>query len=310
VASKETADQAAEEPQQDTEVGEQRAVLARVIATKELPRIRQRGLDGLDLTAHNQKPVKCERVEQLARVHSEKKGVGANSRPALVRSLIDDALSAYAEHNEASAKFIRRLFFSADDTATLLSPGDLLDEARKKSGLSASSFDRLRRKEFAKFAEFLAEFAVRDTTVSQETAQMIYRVPKGYRLEKVVNLHTRLIFAGIVIVPMITLTVLALPTLDRWLNKSFFPLKVASKSAQTYNEPSMDATKGQVMKSGVRVVPECVAEVVGKDHKLAYWVRIKTEPWKNYYVPATAFEGGENKAKSLVSDGVPFCPTK
>ncbi|WP_217712246.1 hypothetical protein [Streptomyces sp. NA02950] len=299
-----------DEPQQEAaEASEGRAVLVQLIASKELPRIRQRGLDDLDLSTHNRKPVDCERIEQLARLHSEKKGVDAHSRPALVRGLIDDALSAYAEHKTASATFIRDLFFSSQDTTTPLSPGDLLDDARKKSGLSSGAFDRLRRKEFSKFAEFLAHYVLRDATVSRETARVIYRVPKGYELVRV-GYSRRILRVTLITTMVLGVLMLGGVWAFRLWVKHGLPLEVASAPAQTYKEPSTDSPTGPTLKTGEHLSPECLAKIINQEYEAEYWARIKTDPWKGYYAPMESFEDSDNKVRSLLANGVPYCPTK
>ncbi|MFE3858437.1 hypothetical protein ACFXPN_45825 [Streptomyces griseorubiginosus] len=307
-----------QQQQEAVEADEGRAVLAQLIAKEELPRIRQRGLDDLDLSTHNRKPVDCERIEQLARVHSEKKGISSHSRPTLVRGLIDDALSAYAEHNTASATFIRELFFSPEDTTTPLSPGDLLDDARKKSGLSSGAFDRLRRKEFAKFSEFLANYVVRDTPISQETARQLYRVPKGYRLVRVRRdtwelvrtrlrhrLRTPIAMAAVIVLGL----VLVLWYLIHRLTEDV-PVAIGGKTTSTYQEPSTEAPKGPTIKAGQRAQPLCIATILQADNTPVYWVRLKSKPWTNYYVPGTALMKGNEQIQTLLNVGIPRCPTK
>lgn len=320
MADEDTADEATEQPQQAAEDSEQRAVLAQVIAKEELPRIRQRGVDDLDLTAHNRKPVSCERVEQLARVHSEKKGTSANSKPVLVRSLIDDALSAYAEQNEASATFIRELFFNSEDTTVPANPGKLLDDARKKSGLADNpqKFDRIRRKEFAKFSEFLADYVLRDAAVSPKTARIIYKVPKGYRFEQVkrgtwqvvrTSLRHR-VRVPIAIVAIIMLGIVAVLVYFIYRLPEDTKIKVGRKTANTYAEPSLSALKGSPMKPGQWADPLCVATVLRADYTPVYWVQIETRPWENYYVLATDLSMGVKEGEALLLAGIPRCPTK
>ncbi|MEV5532223.1 hypothetical protein [Streptomyces prunicolor] len=312
MGDEETADQVADGSQQDAEANKRRARLVKLIATEELPRIRQRGITDLDLTAHNRKPVSCKGVEQLARLHCETKGLDITSRPPLVRNLIDDALTAYAEQNEAAARFIRELFFDPDDTAMPRSPGDLLITAREKAGMDddPQKFDRLRRKEFAKFSEFLADFVVDDPPEPLSPEAKLFRLemqlPKGYLLVSRGQRIWAICYLSVILTGLI---LLAFPTLYRMNIQNHFPLSVGNKSVQTYREPSVDATEGSIIKPGKKVNPKCIAQIV-RQGKVVFWVRIKTEPWKDYYAPITAFEGNEKQAYSLLGDGVPFCPTK
>lgn len=127
--------------------------------TTELSRCRQRGLDELDLRAHNKEPVEVPALQRLARGYCAAKGFQVYGRVAEIRTLLHDALAAYAERgHQPESQFMTRLFFDLSDSVPKKRPSVLLEEAQKASGLDKESFAEYRRDVFAHFAEFLMVF--------------------------------------------------------------------------------------------------------------------------------------------------------
>jgi hypothetical protein len=129
---------------------------------KELGRVRQRGIRRVDLVARRQSRTDAPILESLADLYAAFKGLDDEDRPQRFRELLWDGLTKYAKKNGMAdvAVWVRDLFFSPDDPLTFVSPGDLLDDVRKRLGYAGrdSSFARLRREEFEGFAAFLVAF--------------------------------------------------------------------------------------------------------------------------------------------------------
>lgn len=134
----------------------------------ELTRARRRGLADLDLTTSNQGPVATPELDGLATRHARDNQ--QTSRSARITELLREGLAAFENTgNRAEAAFIRRLFFDSTGLAPGPSrPADLLDRARKASGLDEDGFSKRRHLYFEHFAAFLIPFVEEVAQVPQK----------------------------------------------------------------------------------------------------------------------------------------------
>jgi hypothetical protein len=137
--------------------------LAAAIA-EELTACRQRGIDRLDLSSHNQVSVQTPVLQSLASEYVTARQLHAYARISQLKYLFRDAIKAFAVENEADAQIVGDLFFGDSLNRVTKSAGELLDIARKKSGYGTEAlFRQARRHAFAEFARFLPDF-VEDAT--------------------------------------------------------------------------------------------------------------------------------------------------
>ncbi len=133
-------------------------VLAAAIA-EELSACRQRGIERLDVSSHNQVPVPAPMLQELASEYVTAKQIHAYGRISQLKYLFRDAIKAFATENEADAQLVGDLFFGDSLNRITKSAGELLDIARKKSGYSSEAlFRQARRDAFAEFTRFLPDF--------------------------------------------------------------------------------------------------------------------------------------------------------
>jgi len=123
----------------------------------ELNWLRRRGLRWVDGHSSGQHPLALPQLERLANRY-----LGASApraRSPLIRQYLEAALREFEERGNADdADLIRSLFFDPKGLPLgTRSPGKLLDEARKKTGLSEDEFRKLRHQLFRDFAEFLID---------------------------------------------------------------------------------------------------------------------------------------------------------
>jgi hypothetical protein len=129
---------------------------------RELVDCRQRGIEGLDRSTHNQKPVTCPKLERLAADYTVALQVAWRGRIAQIKGLLRDALTAYQRSEPDDARLIRDLFFGADmgPVRVRQSPTNLLQVAQESYGEpSETRFREIRNIAFRSFAEFLIRFA-------------------------------------------------------------------------------------------------------------------------------------------------------
>jgi hypothetical protein len=146
--------------------------LVKVIA-EELAACRQRGIERLDLSSHNQLPVQRPVLQGLASDYVAAIQLRVHGRISQLKYLFRDALEALAAENEADAQLVVDLFFGDSRDRVTKSGGELLDIARKNSGYrNEAQFRYVRSRAFTEFARFLPDFveaAKRGTAREAET---------------------------------------------------------------------------------------------------------------------------------------------
>lgn len=136
----------------------------------ELTSCRKRGIERPDLRTHNQAPVPTPQLQRLANEYLMAKGRQVRSRIAQIKHLLHDAVSAFADEDQADAKLVRALFFGDSQHKVTKSAGELLDTARRQSGFGSNEarFRQARHDAFDNFAEFIPRF-VADADQGNET---------------------------------------------------------------------------------------------------------------------------------------------
>jgi hypothetical protein len=130
---------------------------------EELAACRQRGIERLDLSSHNQNPVPTPVLQSLASEYVTARQLHAYGRISQLKYLFRDAIKAFAAENEADAQLVGDLFFGDSQNRITKSAGELLDIARKRSGYRTEAlFRQARRDALTEFARFLPDF-VEDT---------------------------------------------------------------------------------------------------------------------------------------------------
>ena len=125
----------------------------------ELGACRQRGIERLDLSTHNQVPVQTPVLQALGSEYVTARQLRAYGRIWQLKYLLRDAIKAFAVENEGDAQLVVDLFFGDSLNRVTKSAGELLDIARNKSGYRTEmQFRQARRDAFVEFARFLPEF--------------------------------------------------------------------------------------------------------------------------------------------------------
>jgi hypothetical protein len=133
------------------------SLVARI--TEELASCRQRGIERLNLSSHNQAPVQTPVLEGLASEYIAARQLRVYGRIPQLKCLFRDAIKDFAAENEADAQLVGDLFFGDSENRVAKSAGELLDAARKKFGYRTDKqFRDVRRDAFAEFARFLPDF--------------------------------------------------------------------------------------------------------------------------------------------------------
>jgi hypothetical protein len=126
---------------------------------EELAACRQRGIERLDVSSHNQVPVKAPVLERLATEYFSTRQIHTHGRVSQLKYLLRDAIKSFAAEDEADALLVRDLFFGDSLDRVTKSAGELLDIARKASGYTNEAlFRQARQGAFANFASFLIGF--------------------------------------------------------------------------------------------------------------------------------------------------------
>lgn len=123
---------------------------------------RQRGIEGLDRSTHNQKPVACPELEQLAANYTVARSAEWEARTTQIKGLLRDALAAYQQSEPDDARLMRDLFFGAEAGLARVRqpPTKLLQDAQKAYGEpSDTRFREIRSQAFHDFAGFMIRFA-------------------------------------------------------------------------------------------------------------------------------------------------------
>jgi hypothetical protein len=125
----------------------------------ELAACRQRGIERLDVSSHNQTAVQIPVLQRLAGEYVMVRQLHAHGRIQQLKFLFRDAIKAFAVENETDALLVGDLFFGDSLNRVTKSAGELLDLARRKSGYRTEAlFRQARRTAFAEFARFLPDF--------------------------------------------------------------------------------------------------------------------------------------------------------
>jgi hypothetical protein len=125
----------------------------------ELAACRQRGIERLDVSSHNQTTVQIPVLQRLASEYVMVEQLHAHGRIQQLKFLFRDAIKAFAVENEGDALLVGDLFFGDSLNRVTKSAGELLDLARRKSGYRTEAlFRQVRRAAFAEFARFLPDF--------------------------------------------------------------------------------------------------------------------------------------------------------
>jgi hypothetical protein len=126
---------------------------------EELAACRQRGIERLDVSSHNQVPVRAPILQRLATEYISVRQVHTHGRVSQLKYLLRDAIKTFATVNEADARLVRDLLFGDSLDRVTKSAGELLDIARKASEYTNEALFRQARQEaFANFARFLIGF--------------------------------------------------------------------------------------------------------------------------------------------------------
>ena len=125
----------------------------------ELAACRQRGIERLDVSSHNQTAVQIPLLQGLAGEYVMVRQLHAHGRIQQLKFLFRDAIKAFAVENEGDALLVGDLFFGDSLNRVTKSAGELLDLARRKSGYRTEAlFRQVRRTAFTEFARFLPDF--------------------------------------------------------------------------------------------------------------------------------------------------------
>jgi hypothetical protein len=152
----------------------------------ELAACRQRGIERLDLSSHNQFPVQTPVLQGLASEYVAVRQIHAYGRISQLKYLFRDAIKTFAAENEADAQLVGDLFFGDSQNRITKSAGELLDIARKKAGYRTEAlFRQARRDALGEFARFLPDFLedvkrgnLRNAGVGGEVSGMVSVLPQ------------------------------------------------------------------------------------------------------------------------------------
>jgi hypothetical protein len=122
----------------------------------ELTRVRQRGLDELEVVTTKKQAVVTPVLDQLSALYAGTIGLGPLGRVDATKRLLSDGLAAYdLAGNHQYAAFTRSLFF--DERGEAGNPNVLMDAYRQSTGLPDRTVQDRRRAIFAHFAMFLID---------------------------------------------------------------------------------------------------------------------------------------------------------
>lgn len=125
----------------------------------ELAASRQRGIEGLDRSTHNQEPLEVPELERLARDYAAARRAEWGRRKDQIKTLLRDALLSFDRSDADIAGLIRDLFFGSDVRTVRRGPSELLKTARDAYGEpSEARFREIRSQALHDFADFLIRF--------------------------------------------------------------------------------------------------------------------------------------------------------
>jgi hypothetical protein len=127
--------------------------------SEELAACRQRGIERLDVSSHNQVPVKTPVLQRLGSEYVSVRQVHARGRVSQLKFLFRDAIKSFAAENETDAQLVGDLLFGDSLDRVTKSAGELLDLARGRSEYrSEALFRQARHEAFGNFAHFITGF--------------------------------------------------------------------------------------------------------------------------------------------------------
>ena len=122
---------------------------------------RQRGLDWLDHKSTNQQPVNAAGLQGLAEDYVAARGLVAIGRIAQIKILLEHGIAELSRQGQpADASLLRDLFFGGSPDGAIKPPGELLRNARKRSGETEARFRERRSNAMKTFAGFLITFTI------------------------------------------------------------------------------------------------------------------------------------------------------
>jgi len=135
---------------------------------EELNDCRQRGLDWLDRSTTNQRPLLLPLLERLAEEYAVAKPIADVGRRVQIKTLLRDGIAELARQGHASdADLLRDLFFGQSLDGAISPPGVLLKKAQGRFGDETPSRFRERRVNVMRsFARFLIGFVFPPALVS------------------------------------------------------------------------------------------------------------------------------------------------
>lgn len=143
---------------------------------KELTACRNRGIERIDVSSHNQQPLPLPELDRLAADYAASSRRPMHGRIPQLKYLLRDAVTAFREEDEFSAGLVSALFFGDSLHQVTKTAGELLDVAERESGTNAVRFRQVRHAVFERFTEFLPRFVAvarrtRRTTIRRTTAR-------------------------------------------------------------------------------------------------------------------------------------------
>jgi hypothetical protein len=126
---------------------------------EDLHECRQRGLDRLELSSSNQRPVRAAELGRLAADYASVEPRGGADRAVHMTTLLSDGIDAFTRQvNVRDGQLLRDLFFGGPTETPIGSPGDRLELARRKFRESESRFRDRRSTVMISFAGYLILF--------------------------------------------------------------------------------------------------------------------------------------------------------
>jgi hypothetical protein len=125
---------------------------------KELTACRNRGIERIDVSSHNQQPLPLPELDRLAADYAASSRRPMHGRIPQLKYLLRDAVTAFREEDEFSAGLVSALFFGDSLHQVTKTAGELLDVAERESGTNAVRFRQVRHAVFERFSEFLPRF--------------------------------------------------------------------------------------------------------------------------------------------------------
>jgi hypothetical protein len=147
----------------------------------ELGACRQRGVEGLDRSTHNQAPIDVPALERLARDYAAARRADWQRRKDQIKTLLRDALLSFDRSDPDIAGLVRDLFFGSDVGTVRRGPSELLRAARDRYGEpSEARFREIRSQALHDFAEFLIRFVETPTETPRFRGAPTFPDRQGY----------------------------------------------------------------------------------------------------------------------------------